>query len=166
MWEAEPEDHVDLMSDSLPRKAEKRSTGILETKKSHGDSCQECSGCSRLWGPREAPSQAPDVRTAGTPLNFCPGTQSAGGCIDPARIADAQFATCVRHELARKIALFCGSVLKLISQILLGHVLSRIKLIKIKALTHIYLCVCVCVCLCILCAISLGVSLLSEQRTL
>lgn len=59
MWEAEPEDHVDLMSDSLPRKAEKRSTGILETEKSHGDSCQESSGCSRLWGPREAPSQAP-----------------------------------------------------------------------------------------------------------
>ena len=34
MWEAEPEDHVDLMSDSLPRKAEKRGMGILETEKS------------------------------------------------------------------------------------------------------------------------------------
>lgn len=34
MWEAGPEDHVDLMSDSLPKKAEKWSTGVPE-KKSH-----------------------------------------------------------------------------------------------------------------------------------
>jgi len=79
------------------------------------------------------------LRTAGCPLNFCPETQSAGGCIDPARIADTQFATGIRHELARKTALFCGSVLKLISQILLGHVLSHIKLIKVEALTHTYI---------------------------
>ena len=138
MWEAEPEDHVDLMSDSLPRKAEKGSTGMLETEshKGSGDSCQESSGSSGPRGPREAPRQDPHLKTAGSPLNFCPETQSAGGRIDPARIADAQLATCVRHELSRKMALFCGSVLKLISQILLGHVLSHIKLIKIEAHTH------------------------------
>lgn len=68
MWEAEPEDHVDLMSDSLPRKAEKGSTGMLETREPQRvwGQAQESSGSSGPRDPRKHPVR-PHLRTQAVP---------------------------------------------------------------------------------------------------
>lgn len=81
VWEAGPDDHVDFMSDSLPRKAETGPQAFLSQRRKATAAAREAYqalGLQQTAGSNEAPSEAPHMDHGRTRSNFYPETQSAG----------------------------------------------------------------------------------------